>query len=405
MGRRARGRVDRPCRPGQRRPDGRRLGPGPGAGKVRALYPVEFPRYGSITEASGYGSREPCRLDFTRDYDEAPFLWLDDSDETNQRAWRRFFAGSDDAAKKAEGGGSSADSGTGGGMFGCLPVRRSKPAAKVYARLVDPKADEGGAPIFMAGQFYGCGRVFYLGSGEMWRLRAVSEGYFDRFYTRLVRHVAQERLLRQSKRGSLTVDKEQYVLGSTVEIRAQLTNAQAQPLAAEKVSIQAVRPDGSIQPLVLSADVDRPGIFAGQFTVLQEGAYRLQLPLPESAEPPISRRLQVIMPNLEQETLQRNEPLLRQLADGLKDIQGRKLCEGKYYDSLAAAFGPTTAAAPPPTDPLLAHLHGEPRTLTIEEGLDQLWERTWLGWLIGAVCGLPLYRMAHPATVETGVDA
>ena len=233
-------------------------------------------------------------------------------------------------------------------MYGCLPVRRSKPAAKVYARLVDPKADEGGAPIFMAGQFYGCGRVFYLGSGEMWRLRSVSEGYFERFYTRLVRNVAQERLLRQSKRGSLTVDKEQYVLGSTVEVRAQLTNAQAQPLQAEKVPMQVVRPDGSIQSLVLVADADRPGVFGGQFTVLQEGTFRLQLPvLPESTEPPISRRLQVSMPNLEQETLQRNEPLLRQLADGQKDIQGRKLCEGKYYDSLAAAFGVPGAATPP----------------------------------------------------------
>ena len=363
----------------------------PARTKIRALYPVEFQRFGSIMESGGYGSRDPSRLEFTREYHEAPFLWLDDGDEANQLAWRRFFAGSDDAEKGAGGGGQ----GTGGGMYGCLPVRRPKPGAKVYARLrvegpesrAESRALDSGlstpdSPIFMAGQFYGCGRVFYLGSGEMWRLRAVGEGCFERFYTRLVRHVAQERLLRQSKRGSLTVDKEQYVLGSSVEIRAQLNNAQSQPLQAAKVVMQAIRPDGSIQSLSLLADADRPGVFAGQCTVLQEGPYRLQLSLPESTEPPISRRVLVNMPNLEQETLQRNETLLRQLADGFKDIQGNKICEGKYYSSLSAAFGTGR------DDPLIAHLHGEPRSLTIEEGPDPLWERVWLGWMMGAICGL-----------------
>ena len=46
--------------------------------------------------------------------------------------------------------------------------------AVIYARFSDPRIAQGGQqPPYFAGQFYGSGSVFYLGSGEMWRLRAV----------------------------------------------------------------------------------------------------------------------------------------------------------------------------------------------------------------------------------------
>jgi len=116
--------------------------------------------------------------------------------------------------------------------------------------------------------------------------------------------------------------------------------------------------------------------------VLQKGQYRLQVSGPEVGEERIFRRIQVNLPDLEQETLQRDEALLRRLADGFKDLQGRKLCEGKYYGALAAAFGPGAA------DPLAGHLQGEPRVLLIEDVPDTEWERVWLGWMMACICGL-----------------
>ena len=60
-------------------------------------------------------------------------------------------------------------------MFGYYGVRGAKPGATVYGRYSDPEAGSGDErPVYMAGQFYGAGRVFYLGSGEMWRLRALT---------------------------------------------------------------------------------------------------------------------------------------------------------------------------------------------------------------------------------------
>ena len=78
----------------------------------------------------------------------------------------------------------------------------------------------------------------------MWRLRAVDETYFEQFYTKLIRHVSQGRLLRGSSRGVLLVGQDRYMLGNTVEVRAQLTNARLEPLDAPSVNLQVIQPDG-----------------------------------------------------------------------------------------------------------------------------------------------------------------
>ena len=86
-----------------------------------------------------------------------------------------------------------------------IRVRGKKPNATVYARYPDPDrpAANEELPIYMAGQLYGAGRVFYEGSGEMWRLRAMDESYFEQFYTKLLRYVSQGRMLRGSRRGNI----------------------------------------------------------------------------------------------------------------------------------------------------------------------------------------------------------
>ena len=78
----------------------------------------------------------------------------------------------------------------------------------------------GKEPPYFVEQFYGSGRVFYMGSGEMWRLRRLDPAYFDQFYTKLIRHVSQGRLLRGSSRGVLLPGQDRYLLGNTVEVRA-----------------------------------------------------------------------------------------------------------------------------------------------------------------------------------------
>lgn len=167
------------------------------------------------------------------------------------------------------------------------------------------------------------------------------------------------------------VGQDQYQVGGTVEIRAQLTNAQLAPLAAETVPLQVFRPDGKMQTLTLRPDPSRIGTFAGQFTVLEEGDYRLELLVPESADERLTRRVQVTMPDLERQNPQRNAKLLTRMADG---------SQGKYYAELEAALGPK--------DPLVDQLKDRTKTVVLTAAPDPLWEQTWMQWLMITVAGL-----------------
>jgi len=323
----------------------------PAMGKVRALYPVDFPRSFTVLERNTYVSKEPWPLEFTRQGREAEFLWLADTEAENERAWAAFP-----------------------GVYACQPVRGPKAGATVYAYYSDPRAaPTGQRPVYFAGQFYGSGRVFYMGSGELWRLRRQDEGYFDRLYTRLIRHVSQGRLLRQSSRGTLLVDKDRYLLGGTAEIRAQLTNAQLQPLVAPSVSLEVFQPDGKVQTIRLRADPNRPGLFAGQITLLQEGDYRLELPVPESDNERLTRRVLVRLPDLERENPQRNDALLSRLAEG---------SSGRYYRDLETALAPGTS------DTLAGQLRDCTRTSILTEARNPAWEQFWRQVMMFGLCGV-----------------
>jgi hypothetical protein len=316
---------------------------------IRNLYPVEFPRRLSSAESGGYSTSEPWPLDFTREGLEADFLMLGDSATAPRRAWTDFA-----------------------GVFSYSPVRKAKPGAAVYARFSDPRAAEGGEqPVYMAGQFYGSGRVFYLGSGEMWRLRASDEAYFEQFYTKLIRHVTQGRLLRGSSRGVLLTGQDRYLLGNSVEVRAQLMNSRLEPLVAPGVEMQIFTPNGKIQNLTLRPDPTRQGTYQGQFPVAEEGAYRLELTVPESDNERLIRRISARLPELERENPQRNDALLGQIA---------RQTGGKYYVGVDAVFHDKS--------PLARQLPDRTSTIIQTDAPDPQWEETWLRWMMIALCGV-----------------
>jgi len=255
-------------------------------------------------------------------------------------------------------------------------VRGPKPGATVYGRYSDPEASLGTErPIYMAGQFYGAGRVFYMGSGEIWRLRALDDKYFEQFYTKLIRHVSQGRLLQGSTRGMLLVDRDRYLLGNTVVVHAQLSNLQFEPLEVAGVTLKVARPDSIVDNLQLAPDPARKGMYVGQFTALEEGAYRLELPLPDGDGEPLSRRIQVRVPDLERENPERNDALLAEIA---------KSTGGLYYVGADAVLG---ARGMPP----LANQLADRTEITYLAGVtdrdfDERSTQTLLAVVCGALC-------------------
>jgi len=323
----------------------------PAYDKMRALLPVEFQRRFSTIDAAATGSREPWPLEFTREGFEAEFLWLGESEPESRLTWQEFP-----------------------GVYGYLPVRGAKGGATVLAWFSDPEAAAGGdRPPYMAWHFYASGRVFYLGSGEMWRLRALDDKHFEQLYTKLIRHVSKGRLLRGSTRGVLLVGRERYLLGNTVDIQAyRLTDARLDPLDVPEVELNAIGPGGRTQSVALRADATRVGSYVGQFTALEEGDYRLELPLPES-DAPLTRRIQVRMPQLENENPQRNDALLSQIATATG---------GRYYPEIRQALQLDGPGALP------ALLEDRTRTSFTPVAANREWEQQWLTVLMYTLCGL-----------------
>ncbi len=319
----------------------------PAMATIRKLYPVEFNRRLALLEDARYGSTQPWPIDFTREGLESEFLWLDDSAATSHEVWDSFK-----------------------GIYGYYRVRGPKLGATTYALYSDPEAAVADQkPVYFAGQFYGSGRVFYMGSGEMWRLREVNERYFDLFYTKLIRHVSQGRLLRGSKLGNLLVERERYSVGNTVVVRALLTSAQHQPLDTAKLTLQVTQRDGRPISVPMSPDPSRKGMYAGQFTVTQEGECRLELVHPDAPNEPLTKRLQVFMPKLEQEHPERNDKLLKELADGTG---------GRLYIGMPAAVGADSA------EPLAAQLDDKTQETYVSGQKDRVWEEHWMHMHAGA---------------------
>ncbi|MGE0608532.1 MAG: hypothetical protein AB7O62_15660 [Pirellulales bacterium] len=323
----------------------------PNLSSIRALYPVEFHKRFALLEDGRFGSTEPWPIDFTREGTEADFLWLGDNASTSLQSWSEFP-----------------------GVYGYYAVKAPKPGATVFGYYSDPRAVDGEhRPVYMAGQFYGSGRVFYMGSGEIWRLRSQDETYFEQFYTKLIRNVTQGRLLRGSSRGVLLLDRDRYLLGNTVAVRAQLSNSQLEPLDVPSVSLQVYLPDGAIEPVLMQKIPNSIGNYAGQFSVYQEGSYRLELPVPESKDERLVRRIQVKLPDLESENPRRNDALLSEIAEKTG---------GTYYIGLEAAMGAGTQMS------LAKSLPDKQRISRLLEAPDQDWDKRWMTWMLGVICGL-----------------
>jgi hypothetical protein len=264
------------------------------------------------------------------------------------------------------------------GVYGYFAVKDPKPGARVYARFSDPNtALDGALPIYLAGHFYGAGRVFFQASGEMWRLRAVDEAYFERYYTKLIRWISQGRLLRDSTHGVLLIDKERCMLGDHVAVRAVLMDAQHRPLNAEEVTATLVSPEGRRSALRLqrARDAARDGMFLGQFTASLQGDYRVELKPPHADESEtLSKEVRVRIPALETERPQRNDALLKDMADKT---------DGDYFVGLDVALNRSGAGRAPVANLLTAqdqvtYLPGTP---------DPTFDRILMTWLLGFICG------------------
>ena len=231
----------------------------------RPSTPVQFQRRLTVLDDGQFGSKVPWPIGFTREGWDAQYLWLADAAEASRRLWTEFS-----------------------GVFGCYATKGPKAGG---SRTGDPtaiprRACRPSRPFILPSNSMAAAASSTIGSGEMWRLRQLDPGYFEVFYTQLIRHVSQGRLMRGSSHGSLMVDQDRYTVDDTVVVRARLTTASREPLVAPQVTGHVIAPDGSSRLLKMEADAESMGIFIGQFTATEPGTYRIALPIPGVVDDP-----------------------------------------------------------------------------------------------------------------------
>ncbi len=262
---------------------------------VRNLLPVVLAGRSVSFEEGRYEGEEPWPLQWTEEGRRADFLRPLDNAEDAREVWGGFS-----------------------GFYGYFSVREPKPGATVYATYSDPTtAVDGQLPVLIASQFYGAGRTFFLGSGELWRLRTEGDAYFDRIYTKLVRWAAEGRLLRDSNRGVLLVDPPRAVVGENITIRAVLLNDQFKPLEAPEVEAQIFEPGHGVKTLTLRRLEGQPrgGTYGGQFVARYGGQYEVRIELGDLNNRQVLKdSVQVRLPTLELERPRRNDAELGALA-------------------------------------------------------------------------------------------
>ena len=301
---------------------------------VQELLPVRLSQF-AIDLDLGSRNTRAWPIEVTDDGREAPFLQLAGS-PTDPDTWTEFS-----------------------GVHRSYPTAGVKDGATALALFTNPRSQtENGKPVLMASQFFGAGRCLFVGTPEMWRLRSVSTGHFNRFWTKAVRDVAQGRIKRGNSRGVLMLDRTEFVLGQSVRLRAQLYDASLNPLEMDAVPVTVLNPYG--KPLLperkLLEDRVRPGQFTGSFRAGSQGTWEVQLPIPESRDV-LTRKIEVLLPNLESNEPAQNVKLLERLA---ADTGGRYLALKDVKDQLTAL------------------LPDRSESVMIDERLKPLWDRLWV---------------------------
>jgi len=273
----------------------------PQMGAIRGLFPLELRAAHQLARDPGSGGPEPQPVRFTRDGADAEFLWAAGTRGASEAVWGEFP-----------------------GVFGRCPTGAAKPGATVYMQLGNPQlgnpqlgqgapsAPAGSQPVFLAGQLYGAGTVLYAGSGELWRLRSVDAAAHERLTTQLLRHVAQGRLLRGSRRGRLLVDRDRYAVGGTVTVRLVVPEGSS---AATNATCRVIGPDGTRLPVPLVAEPGRGDVLRGSFVAAREGGWQIEADLGTAGEDePLARQIHAQLPDRELARPRVDRRLLEDLA-------------------------------------------------------------------------------------------
>ncbi len=145
---------------------------------LRKLLPVE------LDKLKGTADRDkPARLHFSKAVEGTTMLKLDPKGDGATAGWERFFSDRPTEMPSAP---------LVRGFYSYYPVKAVKKDAVVLATMAEPAAklaDGQEQPFLVTGKL-GKGRVVYLSSGELWRVRQLSEQAHETLWLQLLQYAA-----------------------------------------------------------------------------------------------------------------------------------------------------------------------------------------------------------------------
>jgi len=232
-----------------------------------------------LIKINGRATARRLKLNPPKDSD---LLRLDDQTAQRDEAakavagWELFFTGGDTVPKK-----------TGGlqdpylypqrGFYTYYPVKKVKPLAATLAEFVnvDEKGAEALRPFFAVGPS-GAGRTAWIGSGEIFRLRAVPDvgiSFYDKFWLQLSRYASAKRSGGAKARGDVLMSKE-IVAGTPIRLRTRVLQSSGEPYPENddrpKLTIDQLDQNGNVTDKFGPFDVLKPAKLGTKF----EGYYQ-----------------------------------------------------------------------------------------------------------------------------------
>lgn len=268
---------------------------------------------------------DPWRLNFPGANNQMEFLILDEGSKEPLAGWEEFFTGQTQAP-------------TGGaemplrrGFYDYYPVLDVKPSATVVASFTDPRArmKNGKDQPYLVTMPYASGKVAWIGSGEMWRLRQVHESFHERFWTKLCRYVSSGSQSAGKNRGKILMSKT-YTANNFIRIEARMFDRVMQPLARTEKPKATIKPPAGAPPVPPVDLLPKPtpgneweGWFAGRFLVTAPGSYEISLPVPGTSDT-LTNKFTVKESNPELDNTKPDFPQLRQIASKLEEEETRE---------------------------------------------------------------------------------
>jgi len=256
------------------------------------------------------------------------------------------------------------------------PVQRAKSTAQVLAVRAGQPADDKKRPDpLIALQDYGAGKVLWIGTDELWRLRyGVENLFYWRFWANSIRHLATYRLLSGNRRVKIWVDRSdaRYQVGETVGVEAKFLDRDFEPVVPDEADASTMtrtlklrRPDGTEEEIKVHAVITDPpkGVFKAALPANRPGTYSLIAEV--DAEEPAEATFTV-----EDTTLENQDPLMdmRTLRGIATRSHGKLLMPWQLdqlmSDEVVRSAGIVRSGEPTRTD---------------------LWDRAWVLWVFAGL--------------------